>query len=227
MVDRQLRSSRINSNQLLVVLALLVCLVASLNFMHHSTTSWPSSASSSSLIPTDDVEKSTKTLMQKLNMAMAESDKKDGEIRELKSNHQKSSAEVEQLKQEIKRLQKELDNAKQRAATEQSRLGIDYEFTIKSAKLNNNISNQNTPIYQTKASSINSFWWPSSKQGGLLEKIHNIQHPSNCSSPDTKIFVWPKGAQHNRGLTAFGHTFFKFLMHGENKSFVSNNIKHK
>ena len=152
--------------------------------------------------------------MQKLNAALEESNKKDAQMKELKSTCEKSSAEVKQLKQEIGRLQKELDETKLLTKAH-SNSGID-EPLIKSAKLNNSTY---PPIYQTKASSINSFWWPSPKQGGLLEKIYKIQHPSNCSSPDTKIFVWPKGAQHNRGLTAFGHTFFKYLIHGEYKHF--------
>ena len=62
--------------------------------------------------------------MQKLNAALEESNKKDAQMKELKSTCEKSSAEVKQLKQEIIRLQKELDEAK-RLAKQQSSSGID------------------------------------------------------------------------------------------------------
>jgi hypothetical protein len=71
--------------------------------------------------------------------------------------------------------------------------------------------------YQVKASSINSFWWPS-LDSGLLSKISHFQNPPDCSSPDAKFFVWrslPKSHDDTRGLSAFGHTATWHLVHGE------------
>jgi hypothetical protein len=71
--------------------------------------------------------------------------------------------------------------------------------------------------YQIKASSINSFWWPS-LDSGLLAKISSFQNPPDCNSPDVKYFVWrslPKNHDDTRGLSAFGHTATWQLVHGE------------
>ncbi|KAL9189901.1 hypothetical protein ACHAXT_009576 [Thalassiosira profunda] len=70
---------------------------------------------------------------------------------------------------------------------------------------------------QRKANSINSYWWPSVKDGGgLLTKIYNAQHPSDCASPSTKFLVWrsKKDNEHDtRGLTAWAHAFTSHLLH--------------
>lgn len=68
-----------------------------------------------------------------------------------------------------------------------------------------------------KASSINSYWWPSAEEGGgMLGKIHASQNPADCSSRSTKFFVWRSrkdSAADTRGLTAFAHAGSSHLLH--------------
>jgi len=69
---------------------------------------------------------------------------------------------------------------------------------------------------QTKANSINRYWWPSHTDGGLIGKIYIQQHPSNCKSTKTKYLVWrsrPKPEDDTRGLTAWGHAGSSNLLH--------------
>jgi hypothetical protein len=108
--------------------------------------------------------------------------------------------DTSQLKYEIRRLEHELDQSKRLLAQSSSkRKGGRY-----------------TPDYQHKADSINTFWWPSF-DSGLLAKISALQNPADCSSPNTKFFVWrsiAKERDDHRGLTAYGHTGMWQLMHG-------------
>lgn len=74
-----------------------------------------------------------------------------------------------------------------------------------------------TSQFKAKVSSINSFWWPSAEQGGLLAKIHAVQNPKDCSSPSTRYFVWrsvSKNRDDHRGISAWGHTAMWQLLHG-------------
>jgi len=69
-----------------------------------------------------------------------------------------------------------------------------------------------------KANSINSYWWPSAEDGigGILAKIHAVQHPADCSSPTTKFFVWRSkrdSESDTRGLTAWGHAGASHMLH--------------
>lgn len=102
--------------------------------------------------------------------------------------------QIEELKKEIQRLQQNSNPLPQKAETEA----------------------KSRPAYQIKANSINSFWWPS-LESGLLAKVASYQNPPNCSSSDTKFFVWrslPKSHDDTRGLSAWGHTATWQLMHG-------------
>jgi len=76
-------------------------------------------------------------------------------------------------------------------------------------------SQQLSPL-QTKANSINRYWWPSHTDGGLIGKIYIQQHPSNCKSTKTKYLVWrsrSKPEDDTRGLTAWGHAGSSNLLH--------------
>lgn len=76
-------------------------------------------------------------------------------------------------------------------------------------------SASSSPLLE-KANSINSYWWPSVKDGGLLGKIYATQHPLDCSSPSTKFFVWrssPQNEKDTRGLTAWAHSGTYHLLH--------------
>ncbi|KAL3791861.1 hypothetical protein ACHAW5_002912 [Stephanodiscus triporus] len=68
-----------------------------------------------------------------------------------------------------------------------------------------------------KANSIDSYWWPSAEHGGgLLGRIHASQNPADCSSPDTKFFVWRSmkdNENDTRGLTAWAHAGTLHLFH--------------
>jgi hypothetical protein len=77
--------------------------------------------------------------------------------------------------------------------------------------------NNTLPEYQIKASSINSYWWPS-LHSGLLGKLNAAQNPSDCSAETTKYFVWRSRSNNQndtRGLTAWGHAAKSHLIHGE------------
>ena len=68
-----------------------------------------------------------------------------------------------------------------------------------------------------KANSINSYWWPSAEHdGGLLGRIHASQNPLDCSSNQTKFFIWQSlrnNEEDTRGLTAFAHAGISHLFH--------------
>ena len=67
-----------------------------------------------------------------------------------------------------------------------------------------------------KANSLTSYWWPSQEDGGILAKIHKIQHPADCSSPSTRFFVLRsirRNEKDTRGLTAFAHAGSSHLLH--------------
>lgn len=77
-------------------------------------------------------------------------------------------------------------------------------------------SSQSSQLF-VKANSINSYWWPSAKHdGGLLGRIYASQNPIDCSSNQTKFFIW-QSLQNNqedtRGLTAFAHAGISHLFH--------------
>ena len=68
-----------------------------------------------------------------------------------------------------------------------------------------------------KANSINSYWWPSAEHdGGLLGRIYASQNPIDCSSNQTKFFIWQSlrnNQEDTRGLTAFAHAGISHLFH--------------
>jgi hypothetical protein len=67
--------------------------------------------------------------------------------------------------------------------------------------------------------SVTSYYWPSKKDGGLLRKIHSIQHPNDCLSPNTKFLVWQamvNPEKDTRGLTAWAHAASSHLLHALN-----------
>lgn len=77
-------------------------------------------------------------------------------------------------------------------------------------------SSSTTSRLQRKANSLTGYWWPSKNDGGLLAKIHNVQHPADCSSPSTKFFVLraPRRPEKDtRGLSAFAHAGSSHLLH--------------
>ena len=79
-----------------------------------------------------------------------------------------------------------------------------------------------------KATSINSYWWPS-PTSGLLGKLYSAQNPSDCSADSTKFFVWRSRIGYEkdtRGLTAWGHACKSHLMHGEFCCAVGSSMKY-
>ena len=77
------------------------------------------------------------------------------------------------------------------------------------------------PQHVQKASSINSFWWPS-RSSGLLGQLHTAQNPPNCGGERTKFFVWRSVVdfeKDSRGLSAWGHAYKSHLMHGEHTTY--------
>ena len=114
---------------------------------------------------------------------------------------------TQQLRDEIEHLRHELKQAK-------NDLSNPASASVKSIPQ----PSQPTTQYQSKASSINSFWWPSpQQQGGLLAKIYKLQNPQDCNSPNTRYFVWrsvAKNRDDHRGLSAWGHTAMWMLLHG-------------
>ena len=117
-------------------------------------------------------------------------------------------ANTQQLRDEIEHLNKEL-----RQARDQAQRSSSGSSSVESKTKPSHHALQ----YQTKANSINSFWWPSPQQGGLLAKIHLLQNPADCNSPSTRYFVWRslnKRRDDHRGLSAWGHTAMWQLLHG-------------
>lgn len=71
-------------------------------------------------------------------------------------------------------------------------------------------------ISNAKKLTSTSFYWPSINDGGLLRKIHQVQNPIDCSSPNTKFLVWQSMRDHEkdtRGLTAWGHSGASQMLH--------------
>ena len=179
----------------------MVCLVVSMNFMH----SYNQSTDLRSLSALDTNSTNIR-LQKKLDAATSLTTKRDIEIHALKLKYEQKLAEVEQLKTE-------LDKAHQKLKLCNSN-GVEPKTSA-----NHNTRQKSMPTYQTKSLSINTFWWPSLQEGGLLQKVHTLQHPANCTSPNTKYFAWLSGPEpwlDTRGLTAWGHTFMKQMMHGKN-----------
>jgi hypothetical protein len=128
-------------------------------------------------------------LKRKLNEALQESKRKDAKIEALKEELKSASVVPQQ--------QPQLESVRQ----------------MDIPKLT--LANQQQSEYQTKAASINSFWWPS-LHSGLLGKLSQAQNPDNCET--AKFFVWRSLIDYEgdtRGLTAWGHTFKSHLMHGQ------------
>ncbi len=93
-----------------------------------------------------------------------------------------------------------------------------YANQNEKSELTNDIkpSSSSTSRLQRKANSLTGYWWPSKDDGGILAKIHKVQHPADCSSPSTKFFVLRSLKQFNkdtRGLTAFAHAGSSHLLH--------------
>eukprot|EP00581_Thalassiosira_minuscula_P012214 CAMPEP_0183715984 /NCGR_PEP_ID=MMETSP0737-20130205/10028_1 /TAXON_ID=385413 /ORGANISM="Thalassiosira miniscula, Strain CCMP1093" /LENGTH=438 /DNA_ID=CAMNT_0025945177 /DNA_START=108 /DNA_END=1421 /DNA_ORIENTATION=+ len=76
---------------------------------------------------------------------------------------------------------------------------------------------QHPSLLTTKGASINSYWWPSAKDGGgVLGKIYAMQNPSDCAAPSTKYFVLraKKNVEtETRGLSAFAHAAGSHMLH--------------
>lgn len=177
----------------------MICLVVSLNFMHSCCSR---STASDHLQPSrsHDLNRTDVQLQKQLKAATFLMVKKDEEIRKLQLKYEQKSTEIEQLKNQLDATKQKLKQCSSNEAkpTDTNQISI--------------------PIYRTKPLSINTFWWPSVQGGGLLQKIHALQHPTNCTSRDTRYFVWLSGPEpwlDKRGLTAWGHTFMKQLMHGK------------
>lgn len=90
-----------------------------------------------------------------------------------------------------------------------------------------NSSSQSSQLL-VKANSINSYWWPSAEHdGGLLGQIYTSQNPIDCSSNQTKFFIWQSlrnNQEDTRGLTAFAHAGISHLFHALTDG---DAIKHK
>lgn len=121
------------------------------------------------------------------------------------SSRKKSKYEIKEHTNEKERIQ-ELEQQNER---------LIHELAVASVSKSTTYMQRST--YQIKASSINSFWWPS-LDSGLLAKLSAFQNPSDCSSPKTRFLIWrsmPESKDDTRGLSAWGHTATWQLLHGE------------
>ena len=171
-----------NSKVLLISLVVAILFIASLNFTHTATTTSSSQD-----------QKELQHLKRKLNEALQESKRKDDQSKQ-------KDATIEALKEQLKsaslmtQQQPQLESARQ----------------VDIPKLT--LANQQQSEYQTKAASINSFWWPS-LHSGLLGKLSQAQNPDNCET--AKFFVWRSLIDYEgdtRGLTSWDGQYLCWMI---------------
>jgi hypothetical protein len=177
-----------SSSRLLIAIAISTVCIASLNYLHFQTQAVTPKQHNSHEDDGFSSLREAKALKRQLNDAIAESKRKD---------------------EEIALLQAKLDQQ-----SDSSQQEIQQPINLAPANINNTTITNQTPEYQQKALSINSFYWPS-LHSGLLGKLHAAQNPIDCNA--AKYFVWRSRIKHEedtRGLTAWGHAAKSHLMHG-------------